>query len=682
MSYIGKNPKVKTVVLDDVGLAAQTNPAAGSHKLVNRGGTVKVLDSAGSESSLGGGSGEINLVDNSSDAGNWVASGAGVTVATTTTSTDLPLGGVVDTAIKLTPVSGTDYARYRFTMPAGLKNRKLKIEWFQRPLSGYTSGDFKVEIYKNAASNYSGAYTEFTLSTDASGDTLIPNATGKFTTTFDADDGDYYELRYVRVAGTTALNLASVIVGPGTQPQGAVVGSPVSLTFTSNQTGGTHTITAFGERVGSSLRLKLRAVQTVSAGTQASTYTLTMAAGLSIDLAALPGGTNSIAGIHIFDNSAFGNAARALAASSTTIVFRKGGTSGNLPGTDFQVNYELQSDMTIPIAEWAGSGTVNVAQNDVEFASSTTGSWDADASVANAVYGPNGSPITGALTAFRTKLVKFQTPIQVTDVISLEVRVGTTWEWIDISKTAFPATIAGGSQSFGAWLSGTGTPGDTNVAAVFSQYLGAGTVWNSTTGAVNWSTGTFDAWRVRKTSAGAAVGFGIVNPGISSGLVSASGVPGLPSGTIPDLNIGNHKSVTLSSIVSFSSPAQNAWNDIPGSSIVFPSSGLFKFMCFIPVGLPVSGGNTNSNYVIQVAIRRASTVIFQSSVGFYLMPSSVSPVSLHTIPLGGFAPVSASDNIYLSIRYFYGGGAADIGTKSLEVRCDVNPLIFNAVRFG
>ena len=61
MSYIGKNPKVKTVVLDDVNVAVQTNPVAGSHKLVNRNGVFNVLDSTGVESALGGGATTVKV---------------------------------------------------------------------------------------------------------------------------------------------------------------------------------------------------------------------------------------------------------------------------------------------------------------------------------------------------------------------------------------------------------------------------------------------------------------------------------------------------------------------------------------------------------------------------------------------------------------------------------------------
>src|SRR5690606_4653411 len=117
----------------------------------NAGQTARLGSSGG-----GSGSGEINVISNSSDSTNWVASGAGITINTTTTTSDLPLSGVLSTAIKITPVSGTDYVRYRWTMPTALKGKKLKIEWFQHPISGYTSGDLKLEVYKNSASDYSG----------------------------------------------------------------------------------------------------------------------------------------------------------------------------------------------------------------------------------------------------------------------------------------------------------------------------------------------------------------------------------------------------------------------------------------------------------------------------------------------------------------------------------------------
>ncbi len=193
-------------------------------------------DSAGTETRIGGGgsgSGEINLITVPNDAtSGWVASGAGITVETVLDTAYLPLIGVVPTAIMITPVSGTDYVRYRFRMSESLKGRKLKMEWEQRHLDSYATGDLKVEIYTNSASDYSGSYTEVSLSTDDSGGTSpIPARTGKYTTYYTAgSSADYYELRIVRTGGTSALSIAAVVSGPGIQPQGAVIQDPLDYT--------------------------------------------------------------------------------------------------------------------------------------------------------------------------------------------------------------------------------------------------------------------------------------------------------------------------------------------------------------------------------------------------------------------------------------------------------------------
>ena len=74
---------------------------------------------------------------------------------------------------------------------------------------------------------------------------------------------------------------------------------------------------------------------------------------------------------------------------------------------------------------------------------------------------------------------------------------------------------------------------------------------------VDWSgvaASTVFKWRVRKSSAGAAVGFGIVQPGTSAGLVSAAGLPGnttgnaIATGYVGELQFnGTHTAVTATS---------------------------------------------------------------------------------------------------------------------------------------
>lgn len=215
MAFVGKNPKFDSAVLKDNLTASVSNPPSGSSRILVRNGSLYVKDSSGNESVSGGGAGELNLINDTITASNWVASGAGITVATSSTASELPLSPVVDTGIKITPVSSTDYVRYRFTLPESLYSTSLKIAWYQEPLSGYTTGDLKLEMYTNSQSDYAGSYVELDLSTDSGGTTSIPNTKSVFVSTFTTSTVQYLELRIVRTSGTTGCVFQNVIVGPG-----------------------------------------------------------------------------------------------------------------------------------------------------------------------------------------------------------------------------------------------------------------------------------------------------------------------------------------------------------------------------------------------------------------------------------------------------------------------------------
>ena len=229
-----------TGAIDVLQSAAPATPAA-SHLAVyvsSVDGKVHTKDSAGTDSVLGAlGSGELNLVANPSDVVGWLDANDSSTLVTTTTAGDLPLSGIVATALKLT--SGTSATRteatladtfsYAFITPASYAV-KTKIEFWLRPGTNFLNNEWTVSIYAGA--------TRQPLTTDASAVTYILNALGKFTTYFDAVASTAYTLRFTRTvnAGTNAgvLNLANVIVGPGIQPQGAVVGPVVDFTWSSN----------------------------------------------------------------------------------------------------------------------------------------------------------------------------------------------------------------------------------------------------------------------------------------------------------------------------------------------------------------------------------------------------------------------------------------------------------------
>ena len=512
--------------------SAPSSPSAGKIRLYGK--TDKKLyakNSDGVEVQLGGGgsgSGEINTVESPNDANGWAASGAGVAVATTTTANELPLGPVIDTAIKITPSSGTDYARYRFQMPESLKNRKLKIEWHQRYLSSYASGDFKVEIYKNSASDYTGSYTEFNLSTDSSGTSSIPAAHGKFSTTFDSDSGDYYELRIVRTAGTSALCIAGVVVGPGIQPQGAVVGEWISYTPTGPWLTNA-TYTGKYRRVGDTMECQVRIALT--GAPTAATLNVSLPAGFTIDTTKMNTATSlyqPIGRCHIFDDSASIGINGVVLYGSTTVVNPCWEDDTATGSRDFRIDQlnpitfanldKIDMTFTVPIAEWSGNGTVNIANgNDVEFAYNSTVT-DASDTTAFA-YGPAGVQFATFTAPNKTKRVRFPTPIQPSDHIVFEYTTdsGATWLQLGQAGTVSSFFQAAGTE-YGVAI---GPVNSTDMGVEFTPYRSvnsttwgsAGNLWSGISNSAQYK------WRLKKIKGGLAVGFGLASTN-SSGLVN------------------------------------------------------------------------------------------------------------------------------------------------------------------
>jgi len=484
----------------------------------------------------GSGSGEINLVTNPNDAdAGWAASGSGVTVATTTTSTDLPLGGIISSAIKITPVSGTsDYARYRFTIAESLKNRKLKIQWEQRPLSGYSSGDLKLEMHTNTASDYSGTDATLALSTDSSSVTSINNFTGRFVTYFDANSSNYYEIRIKRVAGTTALNITSVIVGPGIQPQGSVVSATVqhSPTISGLGTGSVATSTTdfFYYRSGQNMIAWGAITKDGSAGTGSADVTMTMPSGLTIDTSYLTESTSVSSQINRLGpwniRNASGKYGHVNPASTTTLRFSRQDTgSSDLSGADVGIGAVLAfGPLVIPSAEWAGSGTVNLAQNDVEAVFSTATTTTAGASdLTSFGYGPQGAAFNAiastTVSSVTTYRVRAQRPLGPLDFAIIQTsRDRNIWNVVGQDGSVAVATAANTANYGMSLLRVSGSTTDIDI--IFGNngripgttYGGNGNDWNGVTALY---------WRVLIIRSGAAVGFGNVSEA-SSGLMPAN----------------------------------------------------------------------------------------------------------------------------------------------------------------
>jgi hypothetical protein len=186
----------------------------------------------------------------------------------------------------------------------------------------------------------------------------------------------------------------------------------------------------------------------------------------------------------------------------------------------------VSGTFSVPIAEWAGSGTVNLAQNDVEYAYSTNtvttaGNTQSDDGLYG--YGPSGSQFVAidstTLSSLTKKRVRFQTPIQTGDVIELEFFADNGW----FSASQF-GTLAANLRVDNTALIGASCEAivgsSTDIYVLFGNagrtagtYGASGNTWAGIAGSNTYK------WRVRKSSAGAAVGFGKATS-VSTGLVA------------------------------------------------------------------------------------------------------------------------------------------------------------------
>ncbi len=523
----------KPVIDDYVDFNTESTPSApGASKLrvwAGTDGKLYTRDSAGTIVQVGaGGSGEINMCETGTqDATGWTAE-SNMAVATTTTAAQCPLSPIVDTAIRVTRSSGTNSVYRDFDVPAALMDRKHKIEFHGLPDSGYASGDLKLVLKSFTDQARTTSSQTYVLSTDVSSVTAIPNFTGKFTTTFDADTRVYYRLYITGVAGTTPYNLTNLVVGPGIQPQGAVLGVWESVPTTGIINGSTtdptlSTGSVWTKREGDSMRVRIDATWT-NGNKGSGTYFIQTPSGLTLDTSKL--GSFALLGYGAVYDTSGTEEHPALAHynnSRIEIIYGTGTNFSNFTdgAPSGASSRSLYLDLLLPVAEWSGNGTVNLSQNNVEYAFNTSVS-DADDTTSFG-YGSGGTILPGsALTSRRDKTVRFSTPIQSGDTVELEIQTNSGGAWSPVSAALVsqinvsPYTVQNGVH-YGLGIKAGST--STDVIVSFGQYSypsgatygAAGNAWSSTT--------DNGKWRLKKVSGGTAVGFGLATSD-SAGLVN------------------------------------------------------------------------------------------------------------------------------------------------------------------
>lgn len=521
-------------------ISTPSNPSSGFNKIYPKSdGLFYTLDSGGNEVAVGSGSGsgEINAVSNPSAASGTTGYTAGTSHTVAKDTSNSPLSPITSTSLAISSsaaVSDSSTAGVYntiSTLAAGLLNKKLKVEFYMTTPAS-SGGTWGLSVYVGS--------TRLSLSTDSSGETILPSGvTGKYTAYFDSTStASNYTVHFYQKArtGSNTLYVTNVVVGPGIQPQGSVVGDWVSFTPTGTFSGANVTYTGRYRREGDTMTCKVQ-VRMTGAPTDAGTSLFNLPSGFTIDTSKLPGTLTGNESILMGNGTAYdiGTASYPVSvvySSTTTVLLRTmkadgtyvsagsgTGVSATVPFT-FGNTDTIEFNFQAPIAEWAGSGTVNLAQNDVEYAYNTVSANTNSNDTTSFGYGPAGANFpSAALTNNYTRRVRFQTPIQASQTVWLQVDPYGDGHWINLPSGDWKAngiqTVSqlSDANNFGIGIHNPVTGSNTDVDVIMSINAASAIAWNANTAVAK--------WRVAKAATGQAVGFGLVSS-TSSGLIPAT----------------------------------------------------------------------------------------------------------------------------------------------------------------
>jgi hypothetical protein len=283
---------------------------------------------------------------------------------------------------------------FTFTISTTDRSKKCQITFdYDTSAANYAAGDMRVYVYD---------VTNATLITPQTVD--IPKGTNTFVTTFDTTTSTSYRLiLHVATINATAytVDFDNFVVNAGQVVQGAAISEWQTFTPTLS-TGALGTVAynqARWRRVGSNMEVEWRMLQ--STGTAGSgSYLITIPGSVTADTSfiqvnSIP--TGHVGEANVRDNASFYLANVFLESSTrfgvdiqTSATARSTWGSGSAPLSGTNVGVDLRA--IIPIAEWAGSGTVNLGaagQPVYTFNDSVTTSSDTTAFA----YGENGALI-------------------------------------------------------------------------------------------------------------------------------------------------------------------------------------------------------------------------------------------------------------------------------------------------
>jgi len=349
---------------------------------------------------------------------------------------------------------------------------------------------------------------------------------GFFVPTADVDH--LYAVRFRRLAGATQIRLDTLYAGPQVQLLGAAITASQSYTPTGSWTNCTYS--GRWKQEGEDMILSVGGEFT---GTPTGgALTVSLPSGLTIDTTKLLTTASSaqiIGDAVLLDTGVAAYDGVVVYESTTAIRFQN--VSTGAPFT-FGNGDRFTAIIRVPISQFSSNTTM--AERAVEeYAWNSSGITAAGASNSAAFSnGPDGAAIGSIAsttnTSSTTMRVRFQTPIQATDSLTLEFKE-VNKQWAPFAEaTGTSQFLAAGSKFYGVKIDPfTGNTTDVDVIFYNSGY-------RTTSGTYAqdgspWSDLSTARWRLRKVSGGAAVGFpvGAANiVGRTDGLAPAAGMLG------------------------------------------------------------------------------------------------------------------------------------------------------------
>lgn len=457
--------------------------------------------------------------------------------------------------------------------------------------------------------------------------------------------------------------------------------------------GGSVTLNATGKvdpygrwrRVGDSIEIEL-GFENGSGGAASGTagnILLSIPSGITIDstkIKLLSGFITPLGHGSVSSGSGYSNGQSAsYLSSSNRIALIKGATATFYQVSDVIASFCIGIKITLPVAEWAGSGTTTLATRAVEEyawstdATTTAGNTQTD----NGLYGNGPAGIrfysfaSTTANSRTTKRVRFQSPILATDTVIFEYSENAGLSWYAASNGFISVSFAG-SSIYGVNIvpvSGSTTDyyvqfGNRGYLQSNATYGGDGNAWSILAGNVNY------LWRVRKVSGGAQVGYP----------VSARNIVGDTSGSVvPTGMLGEEKKITNNSTIVTNSVTQNTWYDVSGMTIEL-TPGIWDISATSRINAAYYPTFGTIAIGMMLGIRQGSTVI--SAADKLESPNQNYGASAHICLISTRVIVTTNTTYKMSfsIRNAY-GSPATIPTVTIDGRNDALTVL-RAVRIA